>query len=99
MKRVTSFLTGVLVGAVVLYGAMTYHVVRAADGVHFVRKISSGLGDTYLDVRQFDAAKWNEHKSLAIALIHADKEELLTDSTVSNLRQTAQHALESLGLQ
>ena len=98
MKRVTSFLMGVIVGAVGLYGAMTYHVVRAADGVHFVRRVSNSLADTYVDIRQFDAAKWNEHKSVAVALINADKGDLLKDSAMSNLRRDAQNAPESLGL-
>ncbi len=98
MKRVTSFLMGVIVGAVGLYGAMTYHVVRAEDGVHFVRRVSNGVADTYVDIRQFDAAQWNEHKSMAVALINADKGDLLRDSAMSNLRRDAQNVLESLGL-
>jgi hypothetical protein len=98
MKRTTSFLLGVIVGAVILYAAMTYHVVRSDDGLHLVRKVSSGLGDAYVDIRQFNAARWNEHKSLAVALIYADKEELLSESAMSNVRQAARSALESLGL-
>lgn len=98
MKRVTSFLMGVIFGAVGLYVAMSYHVVRAEDGVHFVRRVSNGLADTYVDIRQFDAAKWHEHRSVAVALINAGQENLLKDSAMSNLRQDAQNALQSLGL-
>jgi hypothetical protein len=87
-----------VVGAVLLYSAMTYHFVRAEDGMHVVRKVSCGLGNAYVDIRQFDATQWNEHRQVALALINADKEELLEDAAVANLRQAAQGVLESLGL-
>ena len=98
MNRLNSFLIGVVVGAVGLYCATTYHIVQANDGLHMVPKISSGLGDAYVDIREFDAAQWNEHKNVAVALVNADKEELLGESGVWDLRQTAHNALESLGL-
>ena len=87
-----------IVGAVGLYCATTYHVVRANDGVHMVPKVSAGWGDAYVDIREFDAALWNDHKNVAVALVNADKAELLGESGVWNLRETAQNALESLGL-
>ena len=98
MNRVSSFLFGVLIGAAGLYVAMTYHVVRANDGIHIVPKVSSGLADVYVDIREFDAADWNEHRGLAAALVNAEKDELLKDSAVSSLRQSAHDVLESLGL-
>lgn len=98
MARIQSFLFGMIVGAAALYGAMTFHVVRAEDGLHVVPKISSGISDAYVDIRDFDAAEWSEHKHVAVALIHADKEELLQESMVANLRNAARGALESLGL-
>ncbi len=97
MKRVSSFLLGVIVGAVGLYLTMTYHVVRAQDGVHLVRKVPSGWGDTYVDIREFRAAEWNEHKNLVAALIHANQEDLLQDSAMSDLRHSAREILDSLG--
>ena len=97
-NKIGTFLLGVAVGAVGLYFAMTYHVVRAEDGVHTVPKVSNGLGDTYVDIREFGAGEWNEHKHVAVALINAEKGDLLQDSTLSNLQHTAQSALESLGL-
>ena len=98
MNRISVFFLGMVVGAVGLYCATTYHIVRADDGVHFVPKVSSGLGDAYVDIREFDAAQWNEHKNVALALINADKEELLGESAMWNLREAAHNALESLGL-
>ncbi len=98
MKRITSFLAGVIVGAAGLYGAMTYHFVRAEDGVHLVPKVTSGLSDTYVDIRKFNTASWYEHKSLAVALVNADKQDLLKDPAIVDLRQAAQNTLEALGL-
>lgn len=98
MSRFNSFLLGVFVGAAVLYCAMTVHIVHADDGIHLVPKISSGLRDTYVDIREFRAAQWHEHKHVALALINADKEELLKEAALSNLRRAARDALESLGV-
>lgn len=98
MNKVSSFFLGVVVGAVGLYCATTYHVVRADDGVHFVPKVSSGLGGAYVDIREFDTAQWHEHKNVALALINAQKGDLIADTATADLRQNAQKALESLGL-
>jgi hypothetical protein len=98
MNRLSSFFTGLIVGAAGLYWAMTFHVVRADDGVHVVPKVSAGLGDAYVDIREFGAEQWSEHRSLAAAIVHAEKDELLKESALSNLRHAAQGALESLGL-
>ena len=98
MSKVSSFFLGVVVGAVGLYCATTYHVVRAEDGVHFVPKVSSGVGNAYVDIREFNTAQWHEHKNVALALINAEKGDLMTDSAIADLRHNAQSALESLGL-
>ncbi|MFO7903739.1 MAG: hypothetical protein ACQESR_09210 [Planctomycetota bacterium] len=98
MSKVNSFFLGILVGAITLYGAMTFHVVHAEDGIHVVPKVSNGLRDTYVDIRDFRAAQWHQHKHVALALINAGKDELLKDSAMSNLRRTARDALQSLGL-
>ena len=98
MPRIHSFFMGAIVGAVSLYCAMTFHVVHADDGIHIVPKVSNGLRDAYIDIRDFNTAQWNQHKHVALALINADKEELLKDSAMANLRHAAESALESLGL-
>lgn len=98
MKRFSSFLAGVVVGAVGLYWAMTFHVVRANDGLHVVRKVTCGLSDAYVDIRAFNSADWYQHTGLSVAVVHAGKEHLLSDSSLYGLRQTAHSALESLGI-
>ncbi len=97
MKRANGFLTGVVVGAIGMYGAMSYHVVRAPDGWHLVPKFSPGLSQTYVDIREFEARDWNEHRSLAVALVKADKEDLIGSASLSGLRDAAREAFEALG--
>lgn len=99
MSKVNSFFLGVLVGTITLYSAMTFHLVHAEDGIHVVPKISNGLRDTYVDIREFRAAQWHEHKHVALALINAGRDDLLKDSAMSNLQRTARDTLQSLGLQ
>ena len=47
------FLLGMVTGAVLLFVAMHYHVVRGNDGVFLVTKISNNLSDVYVDTREF----------------------------------------------
>ncbi|MHB0960900.1 MAG: hypothetical protein ACYC6N_22565 [Pirellulaceae bacterium] len=98
MNRLSNFCMGVVVGAAGLYGAMTFHVVRAEDGVHLVPKVTRGLSDVYVDIRTFAAPDWYEHRGLSAAVVNAQKEYLIADSSLNGLRQTAHSALESLGL-
>ena len=91
MSRLSSFFTGVIVGAAALYGAMTFHIVRAPDGVHVVPKVTRGLSDVYVDVRSFTAPDWYEHRGLSAAVVNAQKEYLIGDSSLTSLRQTAQY--------
>jgi hypothetical protein len=98
VKRANGFLTGVVVGAIGMYGAMTYHVVRAPDGWHFVPKFSPSLSQTYVDIREFEARDWNEHRNLAVALVKADKEHLIGSSSLTGLQDAAREAIDSLGL-
>jgi hypothetical protein len=88
MGRFGAFLFGVLVGAGLVFGAMKYHVVRARDGVHFIPKVTSGFRDAYVDIREFQVADWQEHRHLAMALIKADRGDLMDDAATFQLRET-----------
>jgi hypothetical protein len=98
MNRLSSFFTGLVVGAAGLYWAMTFHVVRAEDRVHVIPKVTRGLSDIYVDIRNFAAQDWYNHRGLSAAVVNAEKEYLIGDSSLTSLRQTAHSALESLGL-
>ena len=42
--------------------------------------MSSRFGEAYVDVRYFDAPDWNSHRSLAVAIVQADKSYLLKEA-------------------
>ncbi|TVS15288.1 MAG: hypothetical protein EA424_16540 [Planctomycetaceae bacterium] len=88
MGRFWIFFWGMVVGAILLYGAMTYHVVNTHDGLQVVPKTTSGLAGTYVDIRGFGIDDWAEHRDLAMALIQAGKGELLGDAAISPVRET-----------
>ena len=97
MNRITSFLAGVVVGAAGIFGMLRYHVVRGEDSLHLVPKISSHLGEIHVDVRQFGLSDRNEHRSLAVAIVRADKDDLLNRSASDNLRHFIDRVLDGLG--
>jgi hypothetical protein len=94
MGRLGSLMLGMVIGAGLVFGALRYHTVRAADGFHFVPKADTTFAEAYVDIRQFGAADWDEHRSLALALIKANKESLIADSAITNLRSSIRSALD-----
>jgi hypothetical protein len=96
MERLTSFLLGVVVGAVLCFGSLKYHVVRANDGVHLVPKLSSSFGDTYVDIRKFGLSDWDQHRALAVAIVNAQKGHLLQDQASDSLRATVDNVIQGL---
>jgi hypothetical protein len=96
MSRFTSFLLGMIVGAVLLSSAMHYHFVRSRQGLLMVPKITKGLDDTYVDIRDFQLRDWQQHRSLAAALMKSDRAELLADNSLTQFRQTIDGVLSGL---
>ena len=96
MKYITTFLAGGLIGAVLMFTSLKYHVVRAKDGIHLAPKMSSQLSETYVDIREFQVQDWDEHRTLAAALINSDKGYLLQDSASENLRSAMTDVISSL---
>jgi hypothetical protein len=86
MGRFGSFVTGVIVGASSLAVATHYHVVRGKEGVFVVRKVQNNLSDIYVDTREFKPADWMEHRMLALAIMQADRGELLQDTSLDGFR-------------
>jgi hypothetical protein len=97
MNRLSTLLIGALIGAAAMFTAMKYHVVRAEDGLHMIPKVSAELSGAYVDIREFDASHWDDHRALAVSIVNADKEYLLKDSAASTFRHTVDSVLHSLG--
>ena len=88
-----NFILGCVVGAVGLYGSMCFHVVRAADGHHFVPKTALTFKDSYVDIRGFDLTTWREHVPLAEAIMKADKPQLVQDAAATAAENAFDHLL------
>lgn len=86
MGRFGSFLLGLVIGGAAVFGGLKYHVVHAEDGFHFVPKAYAGFDEIYVDIRGFDLSDWSEHKSLASALMKADKGHLLGGAAGNQLQ-------------
>jgi hypothetical protein len=97
MGRFGNFLIGVVVGGLVTFMALKYHVVRTADGYELVPKLSAGFSETYVDVRSFGVSDWSNHKSLVAAIVAADKQEILQNSSAESLTEGVQEMLKGLG--
>ena len=93
MKR---FFLGVIVGAVLVFGAQRYHIVRAKDGVYVVPKLSADFNEAYVDIREFGVSDWANHKELAAALVKAQYNHLLEDSAAESFHKGIQDAINSI---
>lgn len=90
------FLFGMLFGAVLMYAAMHYHVVRGDEGVFLVPKISNNLSDVYVDIRSFTLQDWQRHKPLAAAIMRSERSHLIGDSSMNRFRESVGHLVDQL---
>ena len=96
MGRISTFISGMIAGAVLLFVANHYHLVRGNDGVFVVPKLSQNLQDTYVDIREFGLRDWQQHRMLAASLLRSNHKEVLEDSTLSGVRKTAVSLMNEL---
>lgn len=87
MKRLGTFLLGMIAGAAAFYVALNYHLVRTSDGLHLVAKTSATLRDTYVDVRAFGPLDWAQHVPLGMAL-NESGQTALKDAAVGDAVET-----------
>ena len=90
------FFFGMVTGAVLLFVAMHYHVVRGNDGVHLVPKISNNLSDVYVDTREFGLSDWKQHKPLAAAVLQSSESHLLEDASLNSFRSSIEGMMDGL---
>ena len=62
-RQLSTFILGIVVGGALVFFGQRYHVLRTDRGLETVPKLSSGFNDTYVDVRQFQAADWEPIRS------------------------------------
>jgi hypothetical protein len=91
-RRVSTFIFGMVAGALLLYLALNYHLINARDGLHLVPKVDSTLAGTYADIRNFGPRDWAEHADIAAALLKAERTDLLESAA----RDSAKVGLDRL---
>jgi hypothetical protein len=96
MSRISSFFTGIIVGAVGLYLVMQFYFIRSNDGFHLVPKMAAKLEMPYIDIRKFTLNDWQSHQSLAVAILKANRGNLMQDSSLGSIKQAAQRTLEQI---
>lgn len=77
MRRWSTFVLGMLVGALLIYSVLNYHVIHASDGLHVVPKVNAQLAATYVDIRAFGPRDWMNHPEILAALERADRGDLI----------------------
>lgn len=87
MRRLFTFVLGMIAGAGLLMAALNFHVIRAADGVHLIPKVESTLAESYVDVRGFGPADWMQHSRVAAALLEAERTDLMESSMQDAVRE------------
>jgi hypothetical protein len=69
MRKLLLFVVGMIVGGGMVCFAFEYHVVRTQNGVVLIRKKPAGLGDQYVDVRNWRPSDWQAHPQLVEAVV------------------------------
>ena len=82
MKRIAPFFVGMLLGGFLVWGSMSYHIVRNSDGLNLVPKRYATLKTTYLDVRDWTASDWSRHPDLVWTLTQNGRTDLMGDMPV-----------------
>ncbi len=83
MRRLLALAFGVLLGAVAMFIAFRFHVVRTNDNWVFVSKPQASLADAYVDVREWDSAEWMKHTALVKALVRTGQADLVRKSVTA----------------
>ena len=94
MNRFSSFLMGIVVGALGLYMVMQFYLIRAKDGFHLVPKLAAKLENPYVDIRDFTVTDWQNRQALAVAILKANQGGLMQDASLSSIKQAAQKTLD-----
>lgn len=93
MKKLIGLVLTLALGAGLMFMAMNYHVVRANDGHHFIPKAEAGLGQAYVDIREFTVADWKETSTLAQNIANSDDAVLQQEALKSGFVNTAGNVL------
>lgn len=93
MRKIISLIVVLGIGALLMFVAMNYHIVRANDGHHMIRKSTANLSSSYVDIREFTVSDWKQQSELAKNIANSDDETLLQEALQSGFSNTAENIL------
>ena len=97
MKKLPAFFFGMLVGSILMFVTLKYHIVRSQQGLHIVPKSAANLSLPYVDIREFSIQDWNEYRQLAADIAQSDEAHLLEATARSSLDNTIRDVLDGFG--
>ncbi len=91
MKKYKPVLLGMLIGSLLMFVALRYHVVRHDKGVSLVpRSPQPPLRSVYSDVREWGNAMWEQHPEVAQALIENEQVDVISDEAIDEVSHHVQ---------
>lgn len=96
MSRLSTFLFGIVVGAVGVVVSENYYIVRSKETFHLVPKVAARLEIPYRDIRQYTVEDWQNNQSLALAIIKSQKQDLMVETGLSNMQRQFESMLQAL---
>lgn len=96
MSRLSTFVFGVVVGAVGVVVSENYYVVRSKESFHLVPKVAARLEVPYRDIRQYTVEDWQNNQPLALAIIKSQKQDLMEETGLSSMQRQFESMLQAL---
>ena len=96
MKRISIFLAGFLLGALVASVSLKFYLVRATDGYYVVPKATARWSGSYVDIRKFTLDEWRQRPELALAISQQEGTDLMSEATRQAVRRSAHQAWNQL---
>jgi len=96
MSRLSTFVFGVIVGAVGVVVSENYYVVRSKESFHLVPKVAARLEVPYRDIRQYTVEDWQDNPSLALAIIKSQKQDLMQETGLNSMQRQFESMLQAL---
>jgi hypothetical protein len=85
MRRLSTFIFGMVAGGLLIYVALNYHLIHAQDGLHMVPKVDATLASTYVDVRGLGISDLAQYPEVAMAISKAGRQDLLQSIATNSL--------------
>jgi len=71
MNKISAFLFGIVLVAILMFVSLKYHVMPATGGFHLVPEVMVNLSSFYTDVRDFTLQVWKHHRGLPLAIFRS----------------------------